>query len=82
METTTIPLGQRAGYPANVEFLSLEDRLEEEWLRAEIEDIMVDPDRTSLFDTIVEDIRRMGKGRWGSIGNQSEKSVLLRAMPG
>lgn len=77
-----IPLGIRAGFPADIDFLAIGDRLEENWLRREIEDIMVDPDRTSLFYTIVEDIRQKGKGRWNSMGHQTDQTILSRTMPG
>jgi len=81
-ETTIIPLGLRAGYPTDIAFMTLQDRIEERWLREEIEDIMVDPDTAPLFDSIVGTIRKMGKGKWNSMAHQTTKHVLRRTMPG
>lgn len=81
-ETTIIPLGLRQGYPDDIDFAKLQDRVEEGWIRKELEEIMFDPDSSAWFNKVVKDIAKMGKGKWRGMTNQNEKRVMDMSMPG
>ena len=81
-ETTIIPLGIRIGYPRDIDFSILEERLEERWIREELEEIMNNPERSTFFTKTIKDIRKKGKLQWGGVNHQCETRVMDMSMPG
>ena len=81
-ETTVIPLGYRAGYPKEIKFGDIPDRLESDWIRSEMEEIMIDPEVSPYFRKILSDIEKRGKYKWSGMGNQAREEVINPSMPG
>lgn len=81
-ETTLIPLGYRQGYPREIDFLAIPERLEDDWIRCEMEEIMQDPNQSSFFRNALKDIEKRGKWKWSGIENQARKEVIDASMPG
>ncbi|WVF66867.1 hypothetical protein IAT40_001610 [Kwoniella sp. CBS 6097] len=81
-ETSLIPLGIRDGYPENIDFLHLEERLEQGWIRERLDEILRDPQSSNVFKRVHEEIEKIGKIRWGGIKFQSKEENIAAVKPG
>ena len=82
-EASTIPLGWRAGYPENIDFLQIYKRLDSSgWLVTDLAAIGRNPKLSPLFVHAAEEIKRMGKMRWSAPSYQASERVLNNIMPG
>ncbi len=81
-ETSVIPLGERDGFPTEINFAILPERLLRRWIGEKLDAIAKNPSLSSLFNETVGEIARMGKTRWSAMGNQAASKVLNRTMPG
>ncbi|RXK41381.1 hypothetical protein M231_01286 [Tremella mesenterica] len=64
-EITVIPLGLRAGYPSTIDFLRMDQRLEDGWIWERILIIIREPKFSKVFNRELEEIEKVGKTRWG-----------------
>ncbi|WVR04008.1 hypothetical protein IAU60_001007 [Kwoniella sp. DSM 27419] len=74
-ETGLIPLAIRYGYPDRIDFLGLNQRLERGWIRSRLDEIVAQPETSSVFVGIKNEIRTMGH-RWGGLKHQSKQETL------
>ncbi|KAK8861379.1 hypothetical protein IAR55_002198 [Kwoniella newhampshirensis] len=81
-ESTIIPLGIKSGYPERIHFVNLEDRLEKGWVRQELYKMIENPQRSRLFREVKEEVKRVGRMRWGGIGHQSKEERLAAVKAG
>ncbi|WWD16715.1 hypothetical protein CI109_101146 [Kwoniella shandongensis] len=81
-EATIIPLGVRDGYPQNIDFMNLHDRLRRDWVGKELEGIIEEPTRSRLFKEVKDEVESVGRMRWGGIGHQSKEERLAAVKTG
>jgi hypothetical protein len=81
-EISVIPLGLRRGWPEDIEFMELEWRLEEEWIRNELLAIARDPTTSEWFEECIQEIEEMGKLAWRSMDWQGAEKIQSRTMTG
>ncbi|WVQ79070.1 hypothetical protein IAT38_001164 [Cryptococcus sp. DSM 104549] len=81
-EATIIPLGLRAGYPREIDFARLDQRLEGGWVKREMDRIVLDPESSKLFREVKEEVKEVGRLRWGGIMHQSKEERLKAVKPG
>ncbi|KAK4685605.1 hypothetical protein P7C73_g4547, partial [Tremellales sp. Uapishka_1] len=81
-ETSIIPLGIRAGFPLEVDFLQLYKRLEAGWMRKDLGRIMRHPTKSRFYIKARNDILRVGKTAWGSVSHQSSDSSMNGVLAG
>ncbi|WVN90465.1 uncharacterized protein L203_105701 [Cryptococcus depauperatus CBS 7841] len=81
-ETTIIPLGIRAGYPQKIDFRNLYKRLEQKWIKQELNRIIKNPMVSRVFSAIKNEISKIGKLRWGGLVHQSKEERMAAVKPG
>jgi hypothetical protein len=81
-EVSIIPLGIQKGYPQQIAFRDLEKRLEEDWIRKDLLEIVRDPTRSEWFGEAVDEIESEGALRWRSVEWQGVAEVQGRMMTG
>ena len=63
-ESIAIPLGQQRGYPTTIDFIHLEDRLQEGWIADRLDEMLRQPEACSSFVEAKEAILASGKIKW------------------
>lgn len=63
-ESITIPLGQRKGYPATIDFVNLDQRLEESWIADRLNQVLREPGLCESFVKAKQAILVSGKVKW------------------
>ncbi|WVQ94476.1 hypothetical protein IAU59_001555 [Kwoniella sp. CBS 9459] len=81
-ETSLIPLGIRDGYPEHIDFLHLEERLEQGWIRKRLDEIVQNPQSSDVFRRVQKEVEEHGKMRWGGIRFQSKEDNIAAVKPG
>ena len=81
-ETSIVPFGIRDGYPKDVDFIALEERLIRGWIGEEIFAIANNPRSSDFFNGAAQEIDEMGKTRWSGLNHQSDERLTNNSMPG
>lgn len=81
-ETTIIPLGWRAGFPKDVDFLNIPARIERDPIRIKLDSILCKPDDSLFFRTAKTAIELYGKRRWRSLDFPNNAETVSKSMPG
>lgn len=81
-ETHTLPLGWRQGYPKELDFATVDSRLEEDFIRDRISRVVHRPTCSKFFRRAERRIEQLGLTRWQSLTAQSSDEVLSTATPG
>lgn len=81
-ETRTIPLGERDGYPALVDFDAVDRRLESGFIRDRLARVAAKPHLSKFFRRAKREIETMGMAKWKALENQASESALSIATPG
>ena len=76
-----VPRGIEAGYPEEIDFLAIPERLETSWIRKELLAISRNPERSTLFQKAAKDFQRMGK-RWRGLDHQGGKDITAATSTG
>lgn len=79
-ETSIIPLGQREGYPAEINFEHVDRRLEQGWILSRLKRVAAKPHLSKFYRRSAREISVMGLSAWKDQAHQSE--VLASAQPG
>lgn len=81
-ESIDIPAGIAAGYPTDIDFLTLVTRLHVPWRRALLASLAQNPASSRHFVEITDEVRRMGRLQWKGSGHQGRDEVRIRKMAG
>lgn len=81
-EATIVPKGIKAGYPSEIDFKRLVERLEAPWLRQRLASIARNPGRSRLFRRAEEDVRQVGRLAWRGATHQQTDRVRASTRAG
>ncbi|WRT65504.1 uncharacterized protein IL334_002447 [Kwoniella shivajii] len=81
-ETSVIPLGIRDGYPKSIDFAILDQRLERGWRRDRLDELVLRPETSHVFNRVVKEINQIGKSKWAGMTYQSKPENLEAVKPG
>lgn len=81
-ETSIIPLGLREGYPSEINFDELDQRLEHGWIATRLKRVAGKPHLSKFYRRAVREVRSMGLSAWKDVGHQANESVQAFAQPG
>lgn len=79
-ETSIIPLGWRDGYPDDIDFVLLDRRLDEGFIRTRLRRVIDQPDLSKFYRRTKRQIQSKGLAAWQRMASQA--SVLSMATPG
>lgn len=74
-EATIVPKGIKAGYPSEIDFSRIVERIEAPWLRRRLMAIARNPGRSRLFRRAEEDVRQIGRLAWRGAAHQQTDRV-------